>query len=132
MRMRDGELKRWKLLEVYGIIYGYSVYFKQVGVFIKFFIAFTDSDCLLSHYCLHYTAFSITSEIITFNITMTCEESRSSNTKLSITSNHLGRALSIRWYEHPIVELIDCGQYHGCFTDARGGGEVRIDITNGE
>ena len=80
MRVIDGELQTWQLSEVYGMIYGYKMYIG--GLLITFFTTVKNGDSV----SLHYIAWSLTAETLTFDIIMSNEKKRRVNNSTVIES----------------------------------------------
>lgn len=69
----------WKIEEVYGLTYGYSVYLG--GLCITFFLLRNNDSA-----GLHYTAYSVTSEKLRFDIVMTSERTQRMNYSTMVES----------------------------------------------
>ena len=118
MCMINGEQPTWKLSEVYGIVYGYRMNIS--GLCITFFTSFKDN----SEY-LHYTAFSLTTEMLTFDIVLSREVKRSINNSTKLESllkmSHTGFARPITPAYWPQVERLDGDEHNEKFLNARYG-----------
>ena len=129
----NGDPQTWQLSEVYGMIYGYKMYIG--GLLITFFTTVKNGDSV----SLHYIAWSLTAETLTFDIVMSNEKKRRVNNSTVIESmlkvsprmvshsdshshswppvsaaaqvDHSGRAKPIKADYSPDVERIDCAQH---------------------
>ena len=64
----NGEPQTWRVCDVYGMTYGYKMHIG--GLLITFFTAAKNGG----NVCLHYTACSLTTETLTFDIIMSSEK----------------------------------------------------------
>ena len=104
---------------MYGVIYGYHMCIG--GVCVTFFTNSTDSGSVR----LHYTAFSVTTEMILFDIVLSTQTERyiHGGTKLEtlLKVSHTAVAQPITPDYWPLVERIDCGEHDEQFLNACNG-----------